>query len=446
MLGKLVSSNSRTGKLNRNIIFSILLQAISMGISLLLLPISLKFVTVEQYGIWLTINSILMWTAHLDLGLGSGLKNRLGEAIANGNYSLARNYISTAYAVMIIIMIVVASIFLILSSNFSYYKLFNLSADYEQIVQKTINIVFYLFLTRFLLQLVNYILDAMQLIFVSKIINAFSQVLLLGVILFLSISMQGDIYILGLAFTLTPVIVLFISTIIIFVKKPGLCPSVSSVNFSFAKSIYSLGFKFFFIQLSRLVLFQTSSILIINLFGPEEVVQYNIAFSLFSIANVAFSTVSAPYWAAYINAWNQNDIEWIKKTNQKLLMIWIGIISITFIVLLLSEQIYEIWIGNKVSIPFILSATIFLYILTFSFSGVYNMFINGTGKIQLQIVALGISSLIFLPLVFFLVKILNIGLVSIPISLMLISSYSFILAPIQYRKLLNGTATGIWNK
>jgi O-antigen/teichoic acid export membrane protein len=195
-----------------------------------------------------------------------------------------------------------------------------------------------------------------------------------------------------------------------------------------------------------LVLFQTSSILIINFFGPGEVVQYNVAYNLFSMMTIAFSTVSAPYWTAYTNAWTLGDIKWIKNTNQWLLKIWMIIVGVAFIVLVFSDQIYLIWLRRDLNIPFSLSVAVYLYMCIFSFSGIYNMFINGTGKVQLQIISLGISSLLYVPILLLFVKVFGWGLISFPIALMIISNYSVILAPIQFKRLINGTAKGIMNK
>lgn len=417
-----------------------------MAISLILLPVSLKFVSVEQYGVWLTISSILMWTANFDLGLGLGLKNRLAEALAKEDYTLARKYVSTAYTVIILIMGSLSIIYFSAAEYINWVKLFNLNETYSELIQRTINVIIYLFFARFVLQLINIILDALQLLYIAKIIGTSSQLLILSTIFLLSNKTEGNIYLLGLIFSLAPVLVFTISSFIVFSKYDYLRPSFKSIHFSFAKDLYGLGLKFFLIQISMLVLFQTSNILIINFFGPEQVVQYNVAFSLFSMINIAFSTISAPYWTAYTNAWTLGDKEWIKKTNQKLFKIWLFIISAAFIVLIFSNQIYLIWLRKDLNIPFSLSLAIYLYICTFSFGGIYNMFINSTGKVHLQILSLVISSLLYIPILLLFIKVFGWGLVSFPIALMIISNYSVLLAPLQFKKLLNGTAKGIWAK
>lgn len=74
------------------------------------------------------------------------------------------------------------------------------------------------------------------------------------------------------------------------------------------------------------------------------------------------------------------------------------------------------------------------------------MFINGTGKIRIQSIMLAIMTLLYFPLAYFLAKILNIGLIAIPLSLIATDIYSLFIARIHYKRLLSNSATGLWNK
>lgn len=444
-LNSIKSNNLRSKLLNKNIIISIGLQGVTMIISLILLPLSLDFVSVEQYGVWLTINTILMWSSNFDLGLGAGLKNNLGRALANNNDQKARELISTAYFVMFLIMGGMSLLYFLISEHINWVDLFNLNTEFSLLIQKTINIVVYFFLLRFILQLINVVMDAMQKLYMAKINIASSQLIILIVILVLSQSTTGDMFMLGLIFSTSPLIIFLISSFWFFTKHKNLAPSFKSINFDLVKCLYNVGLKFFFVQLSMIFLFQSTNIIIIRFFGPEDVVKYNVAYNLFSMISLAFTTISAPYWSAYISAWAKNDIEWIKKTNKNLIKIWLAIVCVSAIVLLFSDKIYYIWLGRDLNIPFELSLAIYLYMCVFSFGGIYNMFINSTGKLKIQIISLGISTTLYFPILWFFISILDWGLISFPLALLVISNYSLILAPIQFNKLIKGNARGRWN-
>ena len=69
-------------------------------ISLLLVPLTINYVDSERYGIWLSLSTMVTWMNFFDIGLSHGMKNKLAEAIANGNYSLGKKYVSTTYALL----------------------------------------------------------------------------------------------------------------------------------------------------------------------------------------------------------------------------------------------------------------------------------------------------------------------------------------------------------
>jgi O-antigen/teichoic acid export membrane protein len=289
-------------------------------------------------------------------------------------------------------------------------------------------------------------MEAIQKLFWTKIIFFISQLLVLVSLLLIKLIVDPNIIILGLIFSLSPVLCLFVGSVFFFLKHEYLRPSIFDVDVSLVKEIYSIGFKFLLIQINMLILFQSSNFIIINYIGSSEVVKYNVAFNLFSMMNIAFSTIAAPYWAAYANAWFQKDFDWIKRAQKKLFYIWIFVVSVSFIVLLLSDNIYKIWIGDKVNIPFSLSLSIFIYMALFTFGLIYNTFVNSTGKVLLQTLSLTTLTLLYVPMVIVLINNLKLGLNAIPVALCIVALYTVIIAPLQSKKILSGLAKGVFNK
>ena len=94
---KFLAKDSRGRKVQKNILGLVVLQGISVLTSFLLVPLTIDYVSASEYGIWLTISSIIGWFALVDIGLGSGLRNKLAEALAKNDILLAKKYVSTTY-------------------------------------------------------------------------------------------------------------------------------------------------------------------------------------------------------------------------------------------------------------------------------------------------------------------------------------------------------------
>lgn len=441
--------NERNKKLGKNIVLTVFFQICLVSLSFILLPVSLSFVPVEQYGVWITISSVLVWLGYFDFGLGTGLKNRLGESIAKGDTESAKRLISTAYFVLAIIMSLVALVFFLLSGFIDAVRIVGNPHDSvisHQIIVNTVNTVVFVFILRFVLQLINPIFDALQMLYSTKIIMVVSQILILITLMVIRNRVEGNILILGLTFSLAPVFALLVFSFVFFLKNRQYAPSLKMVDLKLTKSLYSLGFRFFLVQLNMLVLFQSTNFIIINYIGSSEVVQYNIAFSLFSMMNVGFATIAAPYWSAYTIAWNQKDFAWIRSAQKKLMKIWVVMMLVSLVVLFFSPQIYKLWIGSHVTIDFTLSTLLYVYMGVITFGLIYNTFINSTGKILLQTMVLTVLTIFFIPLVILLINKFEMGLYAIPISLIFVGLYTVVVAPIQSKRLLSGTAKGIFNQ
>jgi O-antigen/teichoic acid export membrane protein len=206
----------------------------------------------------------------------------------------------------------------------------------------------------------------------------------------------------------------------------------------------SLGVKFFVLQIGALVLFSTNNVIITQLFGPEEVTPFNIAFKLFNIVNMGFGIVVTPMWSAFTDAYVRKEFDWIKNTLSKIRKIWFLAFLLSVCILIASPFLYHIWVGDAVEVPFALSAAMCLYVVVAIWQTMHVFFLNGIGKIKLQLYLVTSTALINIPLAILLGK--WFGLVGITLASIIIFGVMGIIFSIQTHKILNNTAKNIWNK
>lgn len=249
----------------------------------------------------------------------------------------------------------------------------------------------------------------------------------------------------GWVLSLSPTIVLIIASIYFYGKRYSfLVPSIKYVDFNYARDLLGLGFKFFVIKISMLVMYQTSLIIIAQAFGPDEVVVYNIGYKYFSIIIMVFAIVVSPFWSAFTEAWVQNEIDWIKRTIKKLFYVWIISTLIGLVMLIFSENFYNLWIGDKVKIPFNISLLFYIYFVTKNFGDVFKMFINGVGFIKLQMLSSIFSTIIFIISTLIMIQHFKMGIESLIIAMIISDFYGLFIAPIQYKRIIENKAFGIW--
>ncbi len=276
--------HDRSVKAKKNIFASFIIKGCNIAISLVLVPLTIHYVNPTQYGIWLTLSSIIGWFAFFDIGFGNGLRNKFAEAIAKDDHQLARIYLSTTYAILSIIIICLLVIFLCLNPFLNWTSILNTPASMAAELSTLALLVFVFFCLQFILQLVTTIITANQQPAKASFFNFLGSLFSLTVIFILTKTTSGSLIYLALSLGFTPVLVLTASSIWFYSHEyKKYAPSLKYVKFSYARELMSLGLKFFIIQIATVVLYETSNLIIAQLFGPAQVTPYNVAYKYFGI-------------------------------------------------------------------------------------------------------------------------------------------------------------------
>lgn len=416
----------------------------SILISLILVPMTLSYLNPYEYGIWLTLSSILTWVYIFDIGLGNGLRNKLTEALALNDLKLARIYVSTAFFSLLILVVAIYLLFMVAQPWMNWNLILNVDAQKVQNLSYIVIIVFTFFCASFVLRLVGNIYMAYQQPAINDLLSLIANIVSLILIYFCTLFTEGSLEKVAIIYSAAPVLIFLLAYPVTFWKLKEIRPSMSWVRFGYLRELMSLGVQFFIIQMACLVLFMTSNLIITQIFGPESVTPYNIAFKYFSLVNTGFTIIITPIWSAITDAYANKDLTWIRQTMKKLIGIWLGGIGLTIIMVLISNYVYGIWIGEEVHIPFILSVLCGLYVSISNWNNIFAYFINGVGKVRLQLYSSIISGVVFFPLAFYLGSVLGIAGVLLALCVCLLPSAVW--APIQYWKIITCKATGIWIK
>lgn len=440
----LKSGKSRTAAASRQILYSFFLQGVSIAISLIYVPLLLNYLSQEKYGIWLTLSSILGWFSFFNIGLGYGMRNKLTEANAKGDKELGQKYVSTTYATLICIFSAVLLVFHIANPFINWNSILNSKTITGHDLYLLTSVVFTFFIVRFIVQLIGIIYIADHKSSINNFITAASNFLSLVVILILmKFTAQGNLVLLGCIITIMPVLLFVLLSIYAFrTKYAYLRPSIKTIDFKLNKGVSSLGAKFFLLQIVGIILYSTTSFFISQFYGAKEVVVYNIAFKYFQLPTMVNSIILSPLWSAVTDAYVKNDFDWLKKTMKRLNKLSLLFLGAIVIMILASQPIIKLWIGNKVEVPMHLLILMAVYNALNIYLAPYSYFINGTGKLRLTI----LFSIVGVCLYFVSVYIFGHWFKDssgILIAILIPYMLSVLLQPYQARKILNKTASGI---
>jgi len=437
--------HQRTLVAKKNIAVSFLIKGLSILISLLLVPLTIHYVNPMEFGIWLTMSSFITWFAFFDIGFGNGLKNKLAQAIAVNDYQLAKIYVSTTYFMLILISAALLAIFFIANIFINWTDVLNAPANLATELNQVVVIIFSVFAFQFVLQLLNVVIAARQSTFITSVIGLIGNLLTLVIIYILSKTTAGSLLYLGLTISLVPLLVFIVFSVILYTGPyKSFAPSYKMVKFSYAKDLMSLGIKFFIIQLGLIFFYNADNLIITNVISPQAVTSYNIAFKYFAVITMAGSIVMAPIWPAFTEAYAKGDHDWIRLTVKRLLKFCLIVFFAGAVMLALSGIVYKLWVGKEIVVPFSLSAALFAFTVINTYRTIFCYYLNGIGKITLELYLVVIAGLLNIPLGIFMGRIW--GTTGVVLATTILCVACAIVETIQYKKITNDTATGIWDK
>lgn len=438
-------SSDRTAIIVKNSIYGIGLKGVSISISLLLVPMTINYVSSELYGIWLTLSSIITWLSFFDIGFGLGMRNRLTEAISLKRYDEARIYVSTTYFVLSAIFGILGLSGFVGFAYIDWCSLLNVSSEYQDILITASRILLVSFCVNIVLQLIQNVYQAHQKTAIASLISTLGSAISLLLIYILTKTTFPNLSLLASVFCLSPITVTLIISV---VKYAGtfsyIRPSLSHVKLSYAKDIFNLGAKFFLLQIVCIILYQATNFIISHYCGPEQVTVYNVAYKYLNCAIMLLGIITTPIWSAYTDAFAKGDFEWMKSLYSRMLkmngLLIIGII----LMVIISPIVYQLWIGDSVTVPISISILIGTYNIFLSISNMHSTILCGMGKIKLQVFQALAQGIVYIPTVILFAK--SYSTTGILIALIISSIIPVVFLTIQVNLLLNQKAKGIWNK
>jgi len=431
--------------MKKNVVQIFFLKGISIIISFILVPLTLHYLSPIEYGIWLTLSSIIVWVDFFDVGIGHGLRNKLAHSLAVHDYALARRYVSTTFAFLIVVSSLLFLLFAIVNPFLQWSKILNVDAVTGIYLNKIFLWLVGLFCIRFVIKMISVIISADQRPAMDGFIGVISNLLSLTIIYILTKTTQGSLIMVTIVLSAAPIVVLAISSVILFNSRYAmLTPAFKEIRVEYLNDLLGLGMKFFIIQISCLLIFSSANFIIIKMFGPQEVTAYNIAYKYFYIIIMTFTIIVTPLWSAFTEAFVKNDLKWIANITDKIRKVCFLSCLVAFIFVIFSNTFYSFWIGDTVKIPLSLSVSMGVYAALYNLHCTYVYVINGVGKVYVQMLISIFSIIIYLPVAILFSRWFGISGPINATSLMLlpliVSSY------FQYKKIINNQLSGIWNK
>lgn len=383
---------------------SYLMKGLSILVGLAVVPAYMRyFESREVLGVWYTIQTVLQWVLMFDLGLGNGLRNKLAAAVATGDREAVSGYVSSSYRLLGCLSVALGIAIFLMAPLVPWNALFNVPAALvsPNTLAVCMCVVGLGVVAQLFLQLVNGILYALQL---SAAVNAIGLTSNALILLFVSIAPGGgdgeSLVLLGAVNVACMLLPLAVATAVVF--RGGLLGvpvSWGSFSWSCARGALSTGAVILFLQLVWMFVASTHSVLISLLRGPEEVVEYQLYFKVFSTLSSLAAIALAPVWSAVTAAAAEGRYGWIRRVYAKGALLALGVGAICAVVAPFLQLGFDVWLGGEsIRVDGLCTFSMSALAVTLVLQNVNASIGNGLSFFRVQVILMSLAAVLMIPL------------------------------------------------
>lgn len=392
----------------RNLIINIMLaffvKGASLIVSMISLPLYIKYFDDNAtLGVWYTLLSVISWISVCDLGLGSGLRNRLTEALAKGERDTAKKYVSSTYAAMSVIILPIILIAAVAFLFVDFNSLLNISRDVvdEGTLRGSIIILFAGVCISFVLKGIYSVIYAIQKSSITNILTLISSVIPVIFVLFYNgESVAENLTVLSVVHVIAINLPLIAATVVIFSSKrfSFMSPTLKVCEKKCAFDMLGFGLQFFFAQIFLLLLLSTNEFYITTFFAPEYTVEYSIYYKLFTVVGSLFMLALTPLWSKVTKDYAEKKYRKIQRTN-RFLYLMAGLAALMqFVMVLMLQWIINVWLGaDAITVDYTVALAFATFGSLYIFNVVLTTMANGIGDLKTQMIFYGAFAALKIP-------------------------------------------------
>ncbi len=355
---------------------------------LITVPLSLDYLGVERFGLWMAITAILAMLNFADLGLGNGILNLVSHASGRDSSTEIRAAISSGFGLLLLSGAILALLFSALAPAINWADLLGLQSELARSEVGPVLLALVLCTAAGLPLAVTQKaqLGMQQGYWANLWETAGSLAGMLGVIL--AIRLDGGLLWIALAFVGLPVLCRALNTLTFFVLQARhLAPTGRCFRLDTVQRLLSAGGLFFVLQLAVIIGFQSDNIVISRLLGAEAVSDYAVALKLYTLPAMFLGMLVIAQWPAYGEAKTRGDAEWIRHTFRRTLFRSLALtLPVAALLALVGGDLLRLWAGPGVEPSQGLLLGMSLWCVLLVAGNVISSLLNGLHVVRFQVI------------------------------------------------------------
>lgn len=388
-----------------------LAKLITVGTTLITVPLTLHYLGIERYGMWMAMSSVIAMLSFADLGMGNGILTAVAESNGRDDRDAIRRIISSGYLILGLIGALLAAAFFAFYPYCDWGHLFNVhSSQASAEAGPALAVLVAALALNVPLGIVQRVQAGLQQGFSASLWQCLGS--LLGLVAVLT-AIHGEAALPWLVAGMVggPLVAASINTIQFFgFARRDLRPAPGDLAADNIGRIARCGFWFLILQIAVSLAYASDNFVIAQVLGAGAVTAYAVPEKMFALITVLVGMALGPLWPAYGEAIARGDGSWVLQTLKRSIAGAVAISALLACALILfGNQIMSIWVGPAVAPPWTLFAVLGVWKVTEAAGSALAMFLNGANLLRLQAVLAATMACAAIVLKFFLVQRLGVA-------------------------------------
>lgn len=374
-------------------------RGISLLVSLISIPLTLRYLGAERYGAWVVLNTFFTWLVLADFGIGNSLINSLSEAYSQDDRKQAQRLVATAFWLMMGMMALFALGLAALWPWLDWAALLRLESPLARTeIAAAVALGAVIFLVNIPLSLLQKIYLAYQQGYIFNYWTTAGSVLGLLGLWWVTATERGVPWLVAVVPGSLTLVMLLNALYLFGWQKPWLRPALAAVDRPTIARLMATGWWFFLLAVEGIIINQLDSVVILRWVSVEAVAPYSVLFRLFTLAMLPITMIGSAFWAAYAEA-RVSEPDWVQRSFRRSMragLLYGGAAALALLVL--ARPFIRLWAGAEAVPSQGLVVIMALWCLTTPIGIFVSMLLNSFSRIRVQVAAGALNAAINLPL------------------------------------------------
>lgn len=372
---------------------SLAARGVTLLTMLVSVPLTIDYLGVERYGVWMAVSSLITFLSFVDLGIGNGLVNSIADARGGDDREVVARCVSTAVFLLLGVALLSLGTLGIVGTVIPWARIFRVSSNLAMSETGPSVIIF---LVCFLVNLPLGIVEKVRMGYQEGFANSVWQVAgsVAGLVLvLLAIGLQAGLPWLVLAMAGAPVLAMAGNAAHQFLFcRPWLRPRFSLADRATLARLVKIGSQFLVIQMLTAIGLASDNLIIARVRGVSAVTEYAVVQKLYSLALLPQFLV-APLWPAFGEALAREDFRWARRALIRSVMVSVALAALIAIPLLFAGRlIVANWAGSHLAPSRLLLAGFTCQMILGAYGGAMTAFLNSSRALRRQVLFYGAAS------------------------------------------------------